>query len=52
LIKTLTKTTRGGKGLFNSSYSSNPSSKEVRAGTQGRNLEAGTDAEAMEDTAY
>lgn len=26
-----------------------PSSREVRIGTQGRNVESGTDAEAMED---
>ena len=30
----------------------NPSLKEVRAGTQGRTLEAGSDAEAMEGVPY
>ena len=43
VINTMTKTTQEGHS---------PSPGEVRAGTQGRNLEAGTEAEAMEGAAY
>lgn len=42
------KSTYGGKGLIHLTTCS-LSSREARAGTQGRDLEAGTEKEAMEE---
>ena len=45
------KASWGGKGLFHlTTYS--PSLREVRAGTQGRNLEAGAKAESVEEHCF
>lgn len=41
------KQTRTGKGLFHLQFHITFSSEEVRTGAKGRNLEAGTDAEAI-----
>lgn len=43
----MTKTTWGRKCLFLYAFQSQSHMKEVREGTQGRNLEAGIEAEAM-----
>lgn len=50
VIKHLPKATGGGKGLSHLMFSGNSSLlREVRAGTQSRNLEVGTEAEAMKE---
>ena len=48
VINTVTKSSLEGQGFICYSLSK----REVRARTQGRNLELGTDAEAMEGAAY
>ena len=48
VVNTMTKSSLGGAGLFLSTVYS-PSSGEIRSGTQGRNLEAGTQAESVEE---
>lgn len=46
----MTKNSLGTKGLTSLVFQhQSSSSKEVRLGTQGRDLEAGTDVEAMEE---
>ena len=53
LIKTMTKGNLGRKGLILLPCPRSQSIiRGVRAGTQGRNLEAGTESEAKEDAAY
>ena len=46
-VNSMSKATWGGKGIFHPTASS--PLREVRAGTQDRNLEAGTEAETMEE---
>jgi hypothetical protein len=49
------KASRGGKGLFNLYFHIHHVQHQTRSGQklkQGWNLEAGTEAEAMEDAAY
>ena len=49
----MTKDTLARKGLISfTSAHHNPPPKEIKTGTQGRNLKAGTKIDAMEDAAY
>ena len=48
----MTKSRLRKKGFISDYSFYSPSSREVRAGTQGKNLETGTDAEAMRSATY